>query len=103
MSGLQTPSRIGKRTRYNTDAELLNASMDNEHREQLQLNYHNENNENGNPPDSQSEEAAAAAAAAAPTAATGPSIQTELEQTKRLVSVFGTIDLSMTEARDKLK
>ncbi|KAG0003963.1 hypothetical protein BGZ80_005711, partial [Entomortierella chlamydospora] len=97
MSGLRTPSRIGKRTRYNTDAEPLNASTDNEHQEQPQFNYHNENNENGNPPDSQSEEAAV------PTAATGPSIQTELEQTKRLVSVFETIDLSMTEARDKLK
>ncbi|KAF9359446.1 hypothetical protein BGX26_012346 [Mortierella sp. AD094] len=96
MSGLRTPSRIGKRTRYNTDAESLNAFTDNEHQEQLQHNHHNENNENEDP-DSQSGETAAA------TAATGPSIQTELEQTKRLVNVFDAIDLSMTEARDKLK
>ncbi|KAF9116459.1 hypothetical protein BGX27_002491 [Mortierella sp. AM989] len=90
MSVPRTPSRIGKRTRYNTEPESLDTSTDQEHHEQQ-----NENNENDPAPQS--------GALPTTTVPTGPSIHSELEQTKRLVNVFDTIDLNMTEARDKLK
>ncbi|KAF8978702.1 hypothetical protein BGZ46_006224 [Entomortierella lignicola] len=105
MSGLRTPSRIGKRTRYITDAELLGSSMD---REQQEQQFENNNvNENSDPQTGATVAGTTGTTATTTTTSTtpeaNPSIQSELEQTKRLVSVFETIDLSVTEARDKLK
>ncbi|KAF9437781.1 hypothetical protein BGZ76_011167 [Entomortierella beljakovae] len=85
----QTPSRINKRTRYNTDVETLNATTNQEQQEQSQ------NNENG--------KANLESQPRVGGRATEPSIQTELDQTRRLIKVFEVIDSSMTEARDKLK
>lgn len=94
--GLRTPSRV-KRARYNVDPPEMHASG---HQEQQQRQQESQTQQ-------QQQRATMSTSVGAGGVASSSysqgSILTELEETRRLVQAFDTIDTSMTEARDKLK
>ncbi|KAF9897141.1 hypothetical protein BX616_006109, partial [Lobosporangium transversale] len=98
MAEPRTPSRISKRARYDADYNPFNPPVDNELGQRL---LNDGENEHGH--EQQQVLNTIESSTALRTTEEEPSIQSELEETKRLVKVFDVIDLSMTETREKLK
>ncbi|KAG0362439.1 hypothetical protein BGZ54_008631, partial [Gamsiella multidivaricata] len=106
--GLRTPSRVGKRPRYNTDllssqgdsgpensASVLGQSQGQEQEQDQQQRVEEDENREERVSEIRAESNA--------TVISPPSVRTELEEIRQLNKAFETIDQSMTEARDKLK
>jgi hypothetical protein len=98
--GMRTPSRV-KRARYNVDPPEMYAS---EHQEQQRRQQEAQIQQQQQQRVTMSTSAGAGGSGGAVSSSYSQgSILTELEETRRLVRAFDTIDTSMTEARDKLK
>ncbi|KAI1295318.1 hypothetical protein EDD11_007867 [Mortierella claussenii] len=123
MSVPRTPSRINKRTRYNVDKGPvpsfdLTTLRDGDKESSLSQEPAKSRGQDGEELQEDQEASAGQKTTMSGAAVvrngesgesgerpevTGPSIQSELEETRRLVKAFDAIDASMTETRDKLK